>query len=228
MYPVEQTVTADILPIVSDDEPGDLTQLIYYKLDRWWSGDATIMADHSGRGNHGAKLGAASIVTPGHTGDGALSMSADGDGLSWNDYEPLFAVDVDKVVMDFYFRTAVRSRDVMVARGKRWGWIKCEMENGQPRFAVYYSSLDATRATSPDRYDDGDWHHFRGEMDRPAGEVRLYIDDVLMAIESHPDSSLYDDSDDDYTSQLGHDKTFSGAVSRQFQGDIDEFKLYIG
>ncbi|MGC0271840.1 PKD domain-containing protein [Pseudactinotalea sp. Z1739] len=91
------------------------------------------------------------------------------------------------------------------------------LNTGQLTFGVYPGA--EVRVTSPDSYNDGEWHHVVSTLS-DAG-MRLYVDGVL--VDSDPNTAA-----ESFTGhwRAGGDRVWSGASSNYLNGTIDEVAVY--
>src|SRR3989442_5415987 len=88
------------------------------------------------------------------------------------------------------------------------------MADGRFGATFYESTAVWTEIVSPLAYNDGEWHHAAAVL--ISGLVRLYVDGILVA----------QDTTNPITSVRTSTQTMVGRVASDFQGDIDEVRVY--
>ena len=94
------------------------------------------------------------------------------------------------------------------------------LNTGSVCFYVYASPITQV-CTTATTYGDSQWHHAAGTLG--AGGVNLYVDGALAASSMATTTSSFTD-DTDFRLGMGHTAYVSAIV--QFQGDLDEVRLW--
>jgi len=98
----------------------------------------------------------------------------------------------------------------------------CDPGPGAVRF--YSRNKDTISLDTPDGVVQNDtWHHVVGVYDDVAKERRIYVDGVLEATLTDDTGSWETDSG---TATIGGETSSSGESSRQFEGSIDDVRIY--
>lgn len=162
---------------------------------------------------------------------GALQFTGGSNQHAITTDSSIFDADPGDVVsVSFWFKRNAMQGDpweyLLFKEAHCTGWT-FDIDNGALWFVLSTSNNHCTspahyHAIANDvRYDDGEWHHAVGIIDRPAGQIRLYVDGNLKATTSSINSAA---------GNPGYDFPFRFGAdwenNRNYKGMLDDVRIY--
>lgn len=202
---------------VYDQEPW-----AYYRLNESTGPSAK---DYGPDGRDGNYSGSISYDQP-----GALT-NTDDPGISTNGFDgfvasPRVSAPPTEFTIGIWFRTTSSLGGRLIGYGNSNSGNSTQYDrhlyltnSGQIVFGAYNGSEN--RVTSPDAYNDGDWHHAVASLS-PTDGMRLYMDGHQVG--TNPNTTA-----ENFIGywRVGGDSLWSGASSRYLNGSLDEGVVYL-
>lgn len=176
-----------------------------YTLDE---GSGSLAGDSSGNGNHGIINGGTWVT--GISG-GALSFNGINDYIDLGNASSLQS---SMISLSAWFKTTAASGKII--RKRLYGYCLEMISNGKIAFWIYNDAATKFLVTSPNDYNDDQWHHVVGVYDGSA--VTLYIDGLQVA-SANAGTIFYGAGG----IAIGRDGDYGGAY---FKGLVDDVRFY--
>lgn len=166
-------------------------------------GSGTTTADDTGNGHTGSLVGNISFGT-GHTGGGVVTTASPADLTRVNIPRAGLEPSLNLTIMGWAKAGNIAGRGFqpLIEKPRTLNdpsyslWLN-QASSGAPQFFITATTGGGRNITAPSTtMSDGQWHHLAGTYDGTAGEMKLYVDGVLVQTGTSASGALVYDSND--------------------------------